>query len=404
MTNETNEAPYFQNLNEIYQEREKIFQQREQDYLKQKNALNNLLETIKREKNELEKGALEQKKREEELKKEEQNQQVWYQQFCEEKKNLTREREQLKKDQQDFRVSQDNVKVQYQIQIEKAKNDEILAKQKKEEYEHKLDMLGLVLDADGKPGEESTKFFESLLGGTETLNAEEVQALEEENSAYQKQIQQLQERNENLEDDNVKLRETNEQLRDENEQLSERVQKAEEEKNRLLALVSSISQKNEELEKQVQEEEVVPNFGTEDGYVPTFGRKQKKEEPDTQDDVFEELTASVLQKYLSKNEAKFISSEIKHSEEGEQLHANINNLDYAFLFSQPAAFEVSVPRKKSRSLANLLTSLNTQYPGVKFFYDEQDNRVYASGYFSNTMTPENLMNKVHEVSDCFRQK
>ena len=45
MTNETNQDPLYRNLNEIYQEREKLFQQREQDYLKQKNALNKLLES-----------------------------------------------------------------------------------------------------------------------------------------------------------------------------------------------------------------------------------------------------------------------------------------------------------------------------------------------------------------------
>ena len=120
--------------------------------------------------------------------------------------------------------------------------------------------------------------------------------------------------------------------------------------------------------------------------------------------MFEELTAPILQKYLAGSEVKYISSEIRHSEEGEQLHANINNLDYVFLFSQPAAFEISVPKKKSRALDRLLIRLNTQHPGVKFYFDENDSRVYASGYFSNTMIPENLMKKVHEVSDCFRQK
>ena len=158
---------------------------------------------------------------------------------------------------------------------------------------------------------------------------------------------------------------------------------------------------NKEEETEEASKEDVPNFGTtEDAYVPTFGRKEKE----THEEVFEELTASVLQNYLSKNEAKYISSEIKHSEEGEQLHVNINNLDYAFLFSQPAAFDISTPKKKSRALDKLLVRLNTQHPTVKFRYDEQEGKVYASGYFSNTMTPENLMNKVHEVSDCFRQK
>ena len=50
-------------------------------------------------------------------------------------------------------------------------------------------MLGLVLDADGKPGTESTKFFESLLGGTEDV--EKLQGLEAEIDVYQKQVQQL---------------------------------------------------------------------------------------------------------------------------------------------------------------------------------------------------------------------
>lgn len=169
---------------------------------------------------------------------------------------------------------------------------------------------------------------------------------------------------------------------------------------------------------QSEEEEAVPNFGTneeeeedapdsdtkEKPYVPTFGRKQESNESERKSEVFEELTASVLNRYLIKNEPKYISAEIKHSEEGEQLHVNINNLDYVFLFSSPAAFDISAPKKKSRALDKLLVRLNTQHPGVKFYYDEQEHRVYASGYFSNTMAPDSLMEKVHEVSDCFRQK
>lgn len=390
MMDETNQSPFFQDLNEIYKEREQLFQRREQDYLKQKMALTNLMETIKKEKGKLEKTAeeLERKQEElerkqEELKKEDEHQRSWYQQICEEKKQIDKEREQLKKDEAELNAKKDAIEVKYQIQIEKAKNTEILVNQKKEEYEHKLDMLGLVLDADGKPGTESTKFFESLLGGTEDV--EKVQALETEIDVYQKQIQQLEE---------------------ENEQLLQNMQKVESEKKRLLDLVSNISQEKEVPVETEQEEEAVPNFGTdeEEEYIPTFGRKPSEQESEVEDEVFEELTAPILQKYLSGNEKKYISSEIRHSEDGEQLHANINNLDYAFLFSQPAAFEISTPKKKSRVLERLLVRLNTQHPGVKFYFDENDSRVYASGYFSNTMTPENLMEKVHEVSDCFRQK
>lgn len=392
MIDETNQSPFFQDLNEIYKEREQLFQQREQDYLKQKLALTNLLETIKKEKSKLEETAEIQTRKQEELRKEEEHQQSWYRQICEEKKQMEKEREQLKKDEAELNVQKDAIEVKFQIQIEKAKNTEILANQRKEEYEHKLNMLGLVLDADGKPGTESTKFFESLLGRTDSVNTEEMQALEDKNQSYQKQIQKY-------EQQIVEMTEKQEQLQEEKTQLSEELQKTESEKNRLLELLSNLS-KEEEIQ-----EEAVPNFGTEEEeYIPTFGRGKEHEEVERKKDIFEELTASVLQRYLSKNEPKYISSEIKHSEEGEQLHVNINNLDYVFLFSQPAAFEISAPKKKSRALERLLVRLNTQHPQVKFYYDEQDNRVYASGYFSNTMTSENLMEKVHEVSDCFRQK
>lgn len=397
MIDETNQSPFFQDLNEIYKEREQLFQQREQDYLKQKLALTNLLETIKKEKSKLEETAEIQTRKQEELRKEEEHQQSWYRQICEEKKQMEKEREQLKKDEAELNVQKDAIEVKFQIQIEKAKNTEILANQRKEEYEHKLNMLGLVLDADGKPGTESTKFFESLLGRTDSVNTEEMQALEDKNQSYQKQIQKY-------EQQIVEMTEKQEQLQEEKTQLSEELQKTESEKNRLLELLSNLS-KEEEIQEEDEEEEAVPNFGTEEEeYIPTFGRGKEHEEVERKKDIFEELTASVLQRYLSKNEPKYISSEIKHSEEGEQLHVNINNLDYVFLFSQPAAFEISAPKKKSRALERLLVRLNTQHPQVKFYYDEQDNRVYASGYFSNTMTSENLMEKVHEVSDCFRQK
>ena len=404
MINEANQDPLYRDLNEIYQEREKLFQQRERDYLEQKKTLNNLLESIKQEKETLNQKGQELKKQQEELHKEEQNQQTWYQQLCEEKKQLERDKEELNKKEKEFETAKDSMEVRYQVQIEKAKNMEIQAKQSKETFEHKLDMLGLVLDADGKPGGEATKFFESLLGGMNKWNEEELQSLEEENKAYENESRYLKEELEELNKKSKQLEEENNRLQSEKEQLSEEVKRIEAEKNRLLALVSSISQKKKEVEEPEREEEDVPNFGTEETYIPTFGRKQEQRESQREKPVFEELTASVLNRYLVKNEPKYISAEIKHSEEGDQLHVNINNLDYVFLFSSPAAFDISAPKKKSRALDKLLVRLNTQHPGVKFYYDEQEHRVYASGYFSNTMAPDSLMEKVHEVSDCFRQK
>lgn len=411
MTNETNQDPLYRNLNEIYQEREKLFQQREQDYLKQKNALNKLLESMKQEKETLNQKEQELKQQQEALHIDEQNQQSRYQQLCEERKQLEHDKAELNKKEQKFEAAKDSMEVRYQVQIEKAKNMEIQAKQTKEAFEHKLDMLGLILDADGKPGGEATQFFESFLSGMNKGNEEDRQSLEKEKKTYENEnrylkaeLEELNKKRKQLEEEKKQLEEEKNQLQSEKKQLSEDVKRMEAEKNRLLALVSSISQKKKEVEELEIEAEDVPNFGTEETYIPTFGRKQEQRELQREKPVFEELTASILNRYLVRNEPKYISSEIRHSEDGEQLHVNINNLDYVFLFSQPAAFDISAPKKKSRALDKLLVRLNTQHPGVKFYYDEQEHRVYASGYFSNTMSPERLMEKVHEVSDCFRQK
>ena len=390
---------------------------------------------MKQEKETLNQKEQELKQQQEALHIDEQNQQSRYQQLCEERKQLEHDKAELNKKEQKFEAAKDSMEVRYQVQIEKAKNMEIQAKQTKESFEHKLDMLGLILDADGKPGGEATQFFESLLSGMNKENEEDLQSLEKEKKTYENEnrylkaeLEELNKKRKQLEEEKKQLEEERNQLQSEKKQLSEDVKRMEAEKNRLLALVSSISQKKKEVEEpereeedvpnfgtskeeeedvlnsDTQEEKNVPNFGTEETYIPTFGRKQEQRELQREKPVFEELTASILNRYLARNEPKYISSEIRHSEDGEQLHVNINNLDYVFLFSQPAAFDISAPKKKSRALDKLLVRLNTQHPGVKFYYDEQEHRVYASGYFSNTMSPERLMEKVHEVSDCFRQK
>lgn len=46
----------------------------------------------------------------------------------------------------------------------------------------------------------------------------------------------------------------------------------------------------------------------------------------------EELTATVLQRYLQNNHPEFEQLEIRHSEEGEQLHGEVGNCPMPFCF------------------------------------------------------------------------
>lgn len=125
MNMDTNQNPFYQNLKKYTRNGRSFSVQREEEYLKQKNGLNNLLEVIKQEKSELERAAKEQEKKREELKKEEQNQQTWYQQICEERKQIDMERGLLQKEQQEFQAKKDAAEVQYRVQLEKAKNEGI---------------------------------------------------------------------------------------------------------------------------------------------------------------------------------------------------------------------------------------------------------------------------------------
>ena len=45
--------------------------------------------------------------------------------------------------------------------------------------------------------------------------------------------------------------------------------------------------------------------------------------------------------------------------------------------------------------------MNQKHPEAKFWYESQEQKVYASGYFTNQIAPDVLMSKVEEISNCF---
>ena len=65
----------------------------------------------------------------------------------------------------------------------------------------------------------------------------------------------------------------------------------------------------------------------------------------------EELTATVLQRYLQNNHPEFEQLEIRHSEQGEQIHGEVGKLSYAFLFFEDLIqFDISAKRKGGKEL------------------------------------------------------
>lgn len=427
----------YQDLNAVYENREKLFLQREQEQKQMKESLNHLFEVVKQEKSALELIAREQDEKAEEQKKKEQEMQAWYKDLLELKNQTVQEKKLVEEEKTAFLAEKEQAEMRVRVQTEQVKNESILAKQKQEEFEHKLEMLGLLL---GQEGKDVGRFFEALMQAVPADTEEDLDLLEKEIARLKEEKQALLGEKTELQEENKTLQEENTVLKAKNETLEKSAEKYEEEKKGLLGLIAEFTKQAENVPKsgtEEQQKENVPKFGTEkqvkkkvvesltgeqnhqsavesvtrkrmkqdlpepdvaesiDGYVPKFGTKS--------DDIFEELTASVLERYLKKNEPHCTSFQIRHSEQGEQLHVVIDQLEHAFLFYQPAMFEISKPKKKSRELDRLLTRLNNEHPEIKFYYDIQEERVYATGYFNNTWSPDKLMQLVHTVSDCFRK-
>ncbi len=91
--------------------------------------------------------------------------------------------------------------------------------------------------------------------------------------------------------------------------------------------------------------------------------------------------------------------EIKHAESGEQLHFNVNDKKYVFSFEESPYFEISVHRKNSSRLKKIISHYNEMYDDVKFIFENE--HVYATSFFKDTMSINELMDKVWKISQHF---
>lgn len=112
----------------------------------------------------------------------------------------------------------------------------------------------------------------------------------------------------------------------------------------------------------------------------------------------EELTASVIEQALRKSIEEFTDVEILHSEYGDQVAAQRRALSYRFVIAHPSYFDIYTERRYSRTLERNLQKLNEKHPSLKFSYDKRDQIVIITGYFTNDMPMNELMDYVMEAS------
>lgn len=309
-----------------------------------------------------------------------------------------KEQEALQREKQDFEQTkklyegqQQELLMKSRLELEQLRNERMEAEDLKREYEYKI-------------GQQECGIPQSLPDLSAYVPKPEYEAVKQERDALLRSQQECCTEQEELK-----------QLREENQNLTVRLEEQrlllQELEEKRTSLLKQLLASKQESPKVVKEEEVV--LASQQPLAPKEEKEEElpewkqrplrvaiQEEPEI---TREELTATVLQKYLQNNHPEFEPLEIRHSEQGEQLHGEVGKLSYAFLFLEDLIqFDIFAKRKGGRELEEKLERIGKKVPGVQFQYVKEEGRVYASGYLTKELTPKQAMKQVFEVADYFR--
>ena len=310
-----------------------------------------------------------------------------------------KEQEALQREKQDFEQTkkfyegqQQELLMKSRLELEQLRNERMEAEDLKREYEYQI-------------GQQECGIPQSLPDLSAYVPKPEYEAVKQERDALLRSQQECCTEQEELK-----------QLREENQHLTVRLEEQrlllQELEEKRTSLLKQLLASKQESPKVVKEEEVV--LASQQPLAPKEEKEEElpewkqrplrvaiQEEPEI---TREELTATVLQKYLQNNHPEFEPLEIRHSEQGEQLHGEVGKLSYAFLFLEDLIqFDISAKRKGGKELEEKLERLGKKVPGVQFQYSKGEGRVYASGFLTKELTPKQAMKQVFEIADYFRE-
>lgn len=309
-----------------------------------------------------------------------------------------KEQEALQREKQDFEQTkkfyegqQQELLMKSRLELEQLRNERMEAEDLKREYEYQI-------------GQQECGIPQSLPDLSAYVPKPEYEAVKQERDALLRSQQECCTEQEELK-----------QLREENQHLTVRLEEQrlllQELEEKRTSLLKQLLASKQESPKVVKEEEVV--LASQQPLAPKEEKEEElpewkqrplrvaiQEEPEI---TREELTATVLQKYLQNNHPEFEPLEIRHSEQGEQLHGEVGKLSYAFLFFEDLIqFDISAKRKGGKELEEKLERIGKKVPGVQFQYSKGEGRVYASGFLTKDLIPKQAMKQVFEVADYFR--
>ena len=353
-------------MESIYQVREEEYQLREEAFQKRKMEVDLMLQKVE------EKNTAAEKERNE-LEREQHLLDGQKMELARKEQEIQEQEEALKERKAKLDDQESTLNLKKKLELEKIRNQTMALERVKEEYEHRLALQD--------KGIEDVAPTETTDLSAYMLKTEHEEALDE-------------------------LKKENAELKGERMRLLQKV----------LELSNGNGQKPEEMQPFVSVEEETPGIQSassereeNQGQYETAENMTGKAVPESRQEVTgqpeemqEELTAEILKRYLERNEPKFESLKIYHSDQGDQLSTILDGKSIRFLFAEPPSFDICAERKNSSRLRKTLEKYNQEYPGVQFRYEEMEGKVYATGYFTNSILVYQLMERVKEIADCFR--
>ena len=367
---------YLEEMQRIFAAREATYQKRKQEYEQKSRELQRIQTELGRQYQSLEGQKQELASAQQKLAEQEAA-------HRKEQEALQREKQEFEQTKKLYEGQQQELLMKSSLELEQLRNERMEAEDLKREYEYKI-------------GQQECGIPQSLPDLSAYVPKPEYEAVKQERDAlFQEKTQFQQTQYEELEQKELLLK-----------------QLGEERTSLLKKLLESKQEPPQEPEK---EREVLPEMETEPDSAEVIPEEMDAAEENEwrqrplrvfvkeQEITREELTATVLQRYLQNNHPEFEQLEIRHSEQGEQLHGEVGKLSYAFLFFEDLIqFDISAKRKGGRELEEKLERLGKKVPGVQFQYSKGDGRVYASGFLTKELTPKQAMKQVFEIADYFR--
>ncbi len=336
---------YLEEMQRIFAAREETYQKRKQEYEQKSQELQKIQTELGRQYQSLEGQKQELASAQQKL--------------AEQKVAHREEQEELQREKQDFEQTkklyegqQQELLMKSRLELEQLRNERMEAEDLKREYEYKI-------------GQQECGIPPSLPDLSAYVPKLEYEAVKQERDTLFQEKTQLREENQHLaiqlEQKELLLKQLGEERTSLLKKLLESKQESSQEPEKEREVLP-------EVENEPDSAEVIPeemNAAEENEWRQRPLRVSVKEQEITR----EELTATVLQRYLQNNHPEFEQLEIRHSEEGEQLHGEVGKLSYAFLFFEDLIqFDISAKRKGGRELEEKLERIGKKVPGVQFQY------------------------------------